>query len=100
MDIDKKTIEKILGLSRMDISDDEKNELLNDLNVILEYINQLEKVDTDNIDIDLEKSKNSSLREDEEWIRNQLDIDLLISGFRDRVDGKLRVPSVFEKRNG
>ncbi len=48
--IDKKDVDNLLELSRLEISDSEKKELQKDLESILEYIDQLSEVDVSNVE--------------------------------------------------
>ena len=48
--LDKETIKNLTKLCRIDCSEEEQLSLLEDLKKILDYINQLEEVDTANIE--------------------------------------------------
>ena len=50
MDIDKKQIEHLLSLARIRISEKEERKIGQDLSQILNYINQLNEVNTDNVE--------------------------------------------------
>jgi len=50
MDIDKKQIEHLLSLARIQISEKEEKKIGQDLSQILDYINQLNEVDTNNVE--------------------------------------------------
>lgn len=50
MAISKKDVEYIAHLSRLEISDDEKEEYTKQLSAILEHIDRLNKLNTDNIE--------------------------------------------------
>ncbi|MCX6737105.1 MAG: Asp-tRNA(Asn)/Glu-tRNA(Gln) amidotransferase subunit GatC [Candidatus Parcubacteria bacterium] len=50
MDIDKKQIEHLLSLARIHISEKEEKKIGQDLSQILNYINQLNEVDTENVE--------------------------------------------------
>jgi aspartyl-tRNA(Asn)/glutamyl-tRNA(Gln) amidotransferase subunit C len=91
--IDKETIKKLMELVRMDISEEEKEGLLNDLNSILKYINQLNEIPTDDIELGLEIEK-IFLRDDIVWQKDKEDIIQLIDSFREKQDNKLKVPYV------
>jgi aspartyl-tRNA(Asn)/glutamyl-tRNA(Gln) amidotransferase subunit C len=43
-------INYLLNLARMDITQDEKEKIANDLAKILDYVNQLQQVNTDNLE--------------------------------------------------
>ena len=49
MSITLNDVEKIAELARLRITDQEKNKFTEQLNIILEYINKLNEVDTTNV---------------------------------------------------
>lgn len=63
--IDEALIDQLAHLARLEFGDNEKKKLLNDLNRILDYIDQLNELDTDNIEPLVYLSPNQNvLRED------------------------------------
>lgn len=50
MKIDKKTVDKIAKLSKLKFNEEEGNLILNDMNKMLEFIDQLNELDTKDID--------------------------------------------------
>ena len=50
MKIDKNTINKIARLSRIKLDDKESEDYINDLNSILDWVEQLNEVNTDNVE--------------------------------------------------
>lgn len=50
MSITKKDVEHIAALAKLKFSEEEKEKFLHQLNVILEYIDQLNEVPTDNVE--------------------------------------------------
>ena len=95
MKIDKNTINKIARLSRIKLEDKESEDYIADLNSILDWVDQLNEVNTDNIEplsnisssilpkrVDLSKDVNSS----EEILKNA----------PDKLEGFFAVPKVVE----
>ena len=95
MKIDKNTINKIARLSRIKLEDKESEDYITDLNSILDWVEQLNEVNTDNIEplsnisssilpkrVDLPKDLNSS----EEILENA----------PDKLEGFFAVPKVVE----
>ena len=95
MKIDKNTINKIARLSRLKLEDKESEDYIKDLNLILDWVEQLNEVNTDNIEplsnisssilpkrVDLSKDVNSS----EEILKNA----------PDKLEGFFAVPKVVE----
>ena len=50
MEFDKKSLLKLVKLARISISDDKLNHLSKDLNSILEFVDQLKEIKTDQVD--------------------------------------------------
>ena len=48
--LSEKEVEKIAALARIELSGEEKNKFRKELSAILDYIDQLDKADTDNIE--------------------------------------------------
>jgi aspartyl-tRNA(Asn)/glutamyl-tRNA(Gln) amidotransferase subunit C len=48
--IDKKTVDELAHLSRLEFENEAKDEIINDLNRMLEFVNKLNEVDTTNIE--------------------------------------------------
>lgn len=63
--ISKKEIEKIAELSRLALTEEEKDLFANDLSNILEYFQDLSKADTKNVNsVDVRELKENQLRVD------------------------------------
>ncbi|MBS91490.1 MAG: Asp-tRNA(Asn)/Glu-tRNA(Gln) amidotransferase GatCAB subunit C [Rickettsiales bacterium] len=50
MSIDNKTVKKVARLARIKIKDSEEGKLKNELNNILKWVDELKKVDTENVE--------------------------------------------------
>ena len=95
MKIDKITTLKIAKLSRVKINENEVGELSSQLSSILDWVEQLNEVDTENIEPlnNVNKSK-LPLREDKENIENKSN-DIL-SNAPDKLEDYFVVPKVVE----
>ena len=95
MKLDTNTINKIAKLARIKLSEDEARDLLKDMNSILDWVEQLNEVNTDNVEplsnisssilpkrVDLSNDVNSS----EEILKNA----------PDKLEGFFAVPKVVE----
>ena len=94
--INKKVVENLAELSRLDIKESEKEKIAEDLNSILSYIKELEKVPTQDIDLNFVKKTDKEFRRDiptEEKVSTK---DELIESFKDRKDDFLKIPPVFQ----
>ncbi|OIO29899.1 Asp-tRNA(Asn)/Glu-tRNA(Gln) amidotransferase GatCAB subunit C [Candidatus Nomurabacteria bacterium CG_4_10_14_0_2_um_filter_30_12] len=86
-----KDIEKLAELAKIELSNDEKEGLLKDLDGILSYVKQIESVEVD--DILPEYNLRNVWREDE--IKNSVfSRDLIINQFPDSQDGFLKVKKI------
>jgi len=92
--INKKTVDHLLELSRLKIGEKEKEKLVDDLNEILNYVKELEKIPTENINLDVIK-KSKKLRPDKPKEESLSDWEKLIEGFRERKEACLKIPPVF-----
>lgn len=95
--IDEKTIENLLELSRIEIKPAEKEKMADDLSHILSYVNELEKIPTDNINIDLNNNPEKPLRTDEPRKQAISNNEQLINSFNDRKEKWLKIPPVFDR---
>lgn len=50
MQIDKKTVDELAQLARLEYDDESKTEMINDLNKILAFVDKLNELDTDNVE--------------------------------------------------
>ena len=50
MQIDKKTVDELAQLARLDFKDEAKEEIINDLNKILDFVDKLNELDTENME--------------------------------------------------
>jgi aspartyl-tRNA(Asn)/glutamyl-tRNA(Gln) amidotransferase subunit C len=66
MKIELKDVNKIAELARLGLNDDEKLKYLGDLNRILDYVDMLNKIDTDNLEplVSVMDKKNTPMRKD------------------------------------
>lgn len=77
MEFDKKSLLKLGKLARISISDDKLNNLSKDLNSILEFVDQLKEIKTDQVD-PTSNSLNQKLevRDDKVDIKNSAEVIL------------------------
>ncbi|MHC4123004.1 MAG: Asp-tRNA(Asn)/Glu-tRNA(Gln) amidotransferase subunit GatC [Planctomycetota bacterium] len=48
--IDKSTVKKVAKLSRLDLTDEEVNEFAGQLSAVLDYVEKMNELDTDNVE--------------------------------------------------
>ncbi len=95
--LDKETILKLTRLCRIDCTAEEQEALLKDLKLILDYFEQLEEIDTENVppcNHVLENMANV-MREDE--VGEVLDREAFLANAPSHIGGMVRVPPVMKQ---
>ena len=95
MKIDKNTINKIARLSRIKLDDQESEDYIKDLNSILEWVEQLNEVNTDNIE-PLSNISSSILPKREDVANDANSSDEILENAPDKLEGFFAVPKVVE----
>lgn len=97
MIIDKKTLEHLAELSRIELDKRHEEKLLKDLGEILGYFEELKEVDTENVEPmaggTIEKNV---FRDDEIDEKGNRASDKLTGAFPEQENGYLKIPPVFE----
>jgi len=97
--IDKKTLEYLAELGRIELAESEKSKLLKDLQEILNYFQELEKLDTTNVEpMSGGTFQQNIFRED---IKPQTNVEFsrksaLVDAFPKKENDFLKIPPVFE----
>ena len=95
MSIDNSTVKKVAKLARLKIDAKEEQSLKNELNNILEWVDKLQKVDTENIDPMLSVS-NEPMPMREDTVTSKLDNEQILSNAPEKKAGFFVVPKVVE----
>ena len=99
--IDKKTLEYLAELGRIELAESEKLKLLKDLQKILKHFQELQKIDTSKIEpMSGGTSTKNVSRQDETSGREQMTSDKLIQAFPEKENDFLKVPPVFSAEGG
>lgn len=95
MSISLKDVEHVAKLARLDLTDGEKQKFTEQLNAILKYADQLNELDTDDVEPTSHAMPLSNvLREDK--ARPSWPIDKVMLNAPEEEDGQFRVPAVLE----
>ncbi len=95
MKIDKSTVEKIAHLSRLSFDDESKEKMTKELNVILDWIDKLDEVDTKGVEPLTNMSQEVSVvREDE--VKNELSHEDALKNAPKKDSNYFRVPKVLD----
>ena len=95
MSIDNSTVKKVAKLARLKVDVKEEQNLKNELNNILEWVDKLQKVDTENIDPMLSVS-NEPMPMREDMVTSKLDNKQILSNAPEKKAGFFVVPKVVE----
>ncbi len=95
MKVDKETLQKIAHLSRLGFDPAEEEKILQDFNSVLEWIDQLQKIDTSHVDplIHLSEEKNN-FREDD--VKPSLDHQKGLQNAPKKDSDYFRVPKLLD----
>ena len=95
--IDKKTLEHLTELSRIELEKKSEDKLLEDLQKILGHFEELKEVNTENIEPMAGGTVEKNVfREDEPSAKRQMPGVQLTGQFPEKEKGFLKVPAVFE----
>ncbi len=95
MKLSKKEVEHIAQLARLGITDEEKEKYAEQLSAILDYVEQLNKLNTDKVEpIGQITGAENVMREDD--IKNKPDRENMLKNAPDKENGFIKVKSIFE----
>lgn len=95
MKIDKETVKKIAHLARLEFDENGAEQMAKDMSQILDWVEQLEEVDTENVEpLTTMSSEINVLRKDE--IGTHLDREKALVNAPKKDDTYFRVPKVLE----
>ncbi len=95
MKIDKNTINKIARLSRIKLDGKESEDYIKDLNSILDWVEQLNEVNTENVE-PLSNISSSILPKREDVSKDTNTSDEILENAPDKLEGFFAVPKVVE----
>ena len=95
MKIDKNTINKIARLSRIKLEDKESEDYIKDLNSILDWVEQLNEVNTDNVE-PLSNISSSELTKREDIPNDVNSSEEILQNAPDKLERFFAVPKVVE----
>ena len=95
MKLDTNTINKIAKLARISLSEKEANDLLKDMNSILDWVEQLNEVDTDSVE-PLTNISSSTLPQRKDEAKDINSSNEILKNSPDKLEGYFAVPKVVE----
>jgi len=93
--IDKNTINKIASLSRIKLDDKESADYIKDLNSILDWVDQLNEVNTDNVE-PLSNISSAVLVQRDDIAKDTNSSEEVLENAPDKLEGFFAVPKVVE----
>ncbi len=95
MNIDRATLEKIAHLARLELKEEDKEKVLNDMTNMVSFVEKLQEVNTEGIEpLTTMSYEINSLREDE--LKPHLDHERALKNAPRKDDHYFRVPKVIE----
>lgn len=95
MSVSKKDVEYVAELSRLNFSEKEKENLVQDLNQILNYMEKLNELDTENVDIIVNPYYiENKFREDE--VQESMNMESIIKNAPQNLEEYVVVPTIIE----
>lgn len=96
--ISKEQITHLAALSRLDLSDNEMETFSNEISGILEYVQLLNKVDTNNVEPTLQITGLKNIAVEDDIYEPQVSREELLKNAPETQDGFIKVKPVFEER--
>jgi aspartyl-tRNA(Asn)/glutamyl-tRNA(Gln) amidotransferase subunit C len=95
MSVSKKDVEYVAELARLSFSEEEKENLIGDLNSVLGYVEKLNELDTDNVEIIVNPYYiENKFREDE--IEPSMGLSSVLGNAPDKLEEYVVVPKIIE----
>lgn len=97
MKIDLKTVDRLAELARLEFEDKAKEEILSDLNKILDFVDKLNELDTENVEPLIYMTEGScNLREDK--VEHLISQQEALKNAPDKDSDYIKVAKVIEKK--
>lgn len=96
MSVSKKDVDYIKELARLRVSEEEADGLVKDLNSILKYVDQLNEVDTDAVEMLVNPLYIENVYR-EDVVESSLNTEDFLMNAPERVEDYLKVPSVIDR---
>lgn len=97
MKFDKAKIEHLADLARIELTDEEKEKLVNDLNKILEYVDQIKELNLENEPLLSAGLWQNDFREDQAWLDDDIR-QAILKNFPEKEGAYLKVPPVLKPK--
>ncbi|MBD99550.1 MAG: Asp-tRNA(Asn)/Glu-tRNA(Gln) amidotransferase GatCAB subunit C [Verrucomicrobia bacterium] len=96
MAVDINTVNRLAQLAKLEFNDVEKEEIQADLNRMLDFVNQLQEIDTENVEpLVYMLDESGTMREDE--VKQSIDQKAALKNAPDKDSDYIRVPKVLKR---
>lgn len=95
--LDKKHLEHLAKLARIELKESEEKKFLEDLRKILDHFQELQEVDTENVSPMAGGTESKNVWRGDEIKENRLRGDLAVNSFPEQKNRYLKTPPVFEE---
>lgn len=92
--ISRDDVQRLALLSRLQLGDDEADALATDITNILGYVEQLDELDTDNVEPTYQVTGLQNVWRDDEVVPGEVDREALLALAPDMTDNQVKVPKV------
>ena len=99
MKIDDKTLDRVAELAKLEINENEREKLKSDMSAILDWVEKLNELDTDDTEPITQMTKEINRLRDDNEVSN-LSNDDALKNAQLKSDGFFVVPKVIRKKNG
>ncbi|WP_125152874.1 Asp-tRNA(Asn)/Glu-tRNA(Gln) amidotransferase subunit GatC [Clostridium rectalis] len=95
MSVSRRDVEYVAELARIELKEEEKEELIEDLNKVLGYMEKLNELDTEDMDIIVNPYYiENKFREDE--IQQSMELDSVLENAPEKLEEYVLVPQIIE----
>ena len=97
MKLDEKMVDKIAELSKLEFKDEEKATIINDMNKMLDFVDQLQELNTDNVNPLIHMSEEFNVLREDENVKT-IDQDEALKNAPSKDSTYFKIPKVLDKK--
>ena len=97
MKLDEKMVDKIAELSKLEFKDEEKATIINDMNKMLDFVGQLQELNTDNVEPLIHMSEEFNVLREDENVKT-INQDEALKNAPSKDSTYFKIPKVLDKK--
>tara|TARA_Y100001934_G_scaffold98164_1_gene120972 strand:+ start:98 stop:394 length:297 start_codon:yes stop_codon:yes gene_type:complete len=97
MKLDEKMVDKIAELSKLEFKDEEKATIINDMNKMLDFVDQLQELNTDNVEPLIHMSEEFNVLREDENVKT-INQDEALKNAPSKDSTYFKIPKVLDKK--